>query len=173
MVSWNAGIQFCYQGVWLKKTCTNLSSSLSTFSSIMSEYLNPVVKAYQYPQNMDSLGIAANNATDLIRNISEVSKYIRQTVLRLTIEWNHRGWSPWQNSFIGENLTKSRENAVFLEDSYPQTEKGVTALPRSREFLQYLYSQSRWKPQPVLQTAQSRSANQHHVRAQKDFWFRQ
>ena len=48
------------------------SRSLSSFSSFMREYLDPVVKAGQCAQYVDDIGIAATNATDLTRNTRAV-----------------------------------------------------------------------------------------------------
>ena len=66
-----------------------LSRSVSAFSSSMLQYLDPGVKADQCPQYVDDIGIAANNATDLIRNIRAVFQCIRQARLKLTIEKCH------------------------------------------------------------------------------------
>ena len=72
-----------------KKHAQGLSRSVSAFSSFMREYLDPVVKADQYAQHVDDIGIAANNATDLTRNIRAVFKSIRHAGLKLTIEKYH------------------------------------------------------------------------------------
>ena len=55
-----------------RRLAQGLSRSVSAFSSVMREYLDPVVKADQCAQYMDDIGIAANNATDLTRNIRAV-----------------------------------------------------------------------------------------------------
>ena len=68
-----------------KRLAQRLSRSVSAFSSFMREYLDPVVKADQCAQYVDDIGIAANNATDLTRNIRAVFKCIRQAGLKLTI----------------------------------------------------------------------------------------
>ena len=57
----------------------------------MRECLDPVVKADQCAQYLDDIGIAANNATDLTRNIRAVFKCIPQAGLKLTIEKCHFG----------------------------------------------------------------------------------
>ena len=59
-----------------KRLAQCLSRSVSAFSSFMREYLDPVVKADQCAQYVDDIGIAANNATDLTRNIRAVFKCI-------------------------------------------------------------------------------------------------
>ena len=74
-----------------KRLAQGLSRSVSAFSSFMREYLDPVVKADQCAQYVDDIGIAANNATDLTRNLRAVFKCIRQAGLKLTIEKCHFG----------------------------------------------------------------------------------
>ena len=75
-----------------KRLAQGLSRSVSAFSSFMREYLDPVVKADQCAQYVDDIGIAANNATDLTRNIRANFKCIRQAGLKLTIEKCHFGF---------------------------------------------------------------------------------
>ena len=83
MLAFNfAGRIFAY-----KRLAQGLNRSMSAFSSFMREY--PVVKADQCAQYVDDIGIAANNATDLTRNIRAVFKCIRQAGLKLTIEKCH------------------------------------------------------------------------------------
>ena len=48
--------------------------------------LEPVVKADHCAQYVDDIGTAANNDTDLTRNIRAVFQYIRQGGLKFTIE---------------------------------------------------------------------------------------
>ena len=55
----------------------------------MRGYLDPVLEADQCAQNVDDIGSAANNATDLTRNIRAVFKCIHQTGLQLTIKTCH------------------------------------------------------------------------------------
>ena len=59
-----------------KRLAQDLSRSVSTFSSFLHEYLESVVKADQCAQYVDNIGIAADNATDLMRNIRAVFKCI-------------------------------------------------------------------------------------------------
>ena len=76
-----------------KRLAQSLSRSVSALSSFMREYLEPVVKADQCAQYVDDIGIAANNATDLTRNIRAVLvfKCIRLAGLKLEIEKCHFG----------------------------------------------------------------------------------
>ena len=72
-----------------KRLAQVLSGSVFAFSSFMREHLDPIVKADQFAQYMDDIGIQANIATDLTRNIRAVFKCIRQAGLKLTIEKCH------------------------------------------------------------------------------------
>ena len=69
-----------------KRLAQSLSRCVSTFSSFMREYLDPVVETDQCAQYEDDEGIATNNATDLTRNIRAVFQCIRHAGLKLTIE---------------------------------------------------------------------------------------
>ena len=86
-----------------KKLAQGLSRSVSAFSSFMREYLDPVVKADQCAQYVDDIGIAANNATDLTRNIRAIFRCIRQAGLKLTIEKCHFGVR--QVEFLGRTIS--------------------------------------------------------------------
>ena len=72
-----------------RRLAQGLSRSVSAFSRFMREYLDPVVKTDQCAQYVDDIGIAANNAMDLTRNIRAVFKCIRQAGLELKIEKCH------------------------------------------------------------------------------------
>ena len=86
-----------------KRFAQGLSRSVSAFSNFVREYLDPVVKADQCAQYVDDIGIAANNATDLTRNIRAVFKCIRQAGLKLTIEKCHFGVR--QVEFLGRTIS--------------------------------------------------------------------
>ena len=86
-----------------KKLAQGLSRSFSAFSSVMREYLDPIVKADQCAQYVDDIGIAANNARDLTRNIRAIFKCIRQAGLKLRNEKCHFGVT--QVEFLGRTLS--------------------------------------------------------------------
>ena len=86
-----------------KRLAQGLSRPMSAFSSFMREYLDPVVKADQCAQYVDDIGNAANNATDVTRNIRANFKCIRQTGLKLTIEKCHFGVR--QVEFLGRTIS--------------------------------------------------------------------
>ena len=69
----------------------------------MREYLDPVVKADQCAQYVDDNGIAANNATDLIRNTRAVFQCIPKAGLKLTIEKCHFGVR--EVEFLGRTIS--------------------------------------------------------------------
>ena len=88
----------------------------------MREYFDPVVKADQCAQYVDDIGIAANNVTDLTRNIRAVFKSIRQAGLKTTIEKCHFGVR--QNEFLGRTCSS--------EGVSPQCHKIQNFLSKSR-----------------------------------------
>ena len=122
-----------------KRLAQGFSKSVYAFSSFMREYLDAVVKADQCAQYVDDIGIAANNATDLTRNIRAVFKSIRQAGLKLTIEKCHFGVR--QVEFLGRTISpegispQARKNQNFLNKlRFPKSKK---ALQRCLGFLNY------------------------------------
>ena len=130
-----------------KRLAQGLSRSVSAFSSFMHEYLDPVVKADQCAQYVDDIGIAANNATDLTRNIWAVFKFIRQAGLKATIEKCHFGVR--QVEFLGRTISpegispQARKIQNFLDKlRFPKSKKNITAISGFCELLQKFYSQN-------------------------------
>ena len=122
-----------------KKLAQGLSRSVSAFLSFMREYLGPVVKADQCVQYVDDIGIAANNATDLTRNIQAVFECIRQAGLKLTIEKCHFGVRQFE--FLGRTISpegispQARKIQNFLDRlRLPKSKK---ALQRYLGFVNY------------------------------------
>ena len=116
-----------------KRLAQGLSRSVSAFSSFMREYLDPVVKADQCAQYVDEIGIAANNATDLTRNIRAVFKCIRQAGLKLTIEKCHFGVR--QDELLGGTIPpegispQARKNRNFLDKlRFPNQKRHYSAI---------------------------------------------
>ena len=122
-----------------KRLAQGLSRSVSAFSSFMREYSETVFKADQCAQYVDDIGIAANNTTDLTRNIRVVFKCIRQAGLKLTIEKCHFGVR--QVEFLGRTISpegmspQSRKIHIFLDKiRFPKSKK---ALQRYLGFVNY------------------------------------
>ena len=86
-----------------KRLAKRLSRSVSTFSSFMRKYMDPVVKVEQCAHHVDDIGIAANNATDLSRNLRAVFECIHQAGLKLTIEKCQNGVE-----FLGRTISPER-----------------------------------------------------------------
>ena len=114
-----------------RRLAQGISRSVSPFSSFMLEYLDPVVKADQCAQYVDEFGIAANNATDLTRNIRAVFKCIRQAGLKVTIDNCHFGVR--QVEFLGRTISP----------------EGIS--PQSRKIQNYLDKLSFLKSKKALQ----------------------
>ena len=60
------------------RVAQSLSISVTSFSSLMRGWLDPVVKANQCYQYMDDIGIAANNATNLTRKVRAIFMCLRE-----------------------------------------------------------------------------------------------
>ena len=108
-----------------------LSRSVSAFSSFMREYLDPAVKADQSAQCANDIGIEANIATDLTRNIQAVFKCIRNAGLKLTIEKCH----------FGDRQVEFPGRTISSEGVLPQSHKirkllNKLRFPKSRKALQ-------------------------------------
>ena len=114
-----------------RRLAQGLSRSVSAFSSFMREYLDPVVKADQCAQYVDDIGIAANNATDLTRNIRAVFKCIRQAGWKLTIEKCHFGVR--QVEFLGRTISPE---AISPQARKIQNFLNKLRFPKSKKVLQ-------------------------------------
>ena len=82
-----------------RRLAQDLSRSLSAFSSIMREHLDKAVQADQCAQNVDDIGVAANDSTQLCINIKTVFECIRNAGLKLTMSKCHFGVK--QVDFLG------------------------------------------------------------------------
>ena len=105
-----------------KTVAQSLSRSVSAFSNFMHEYLDSVVKADQCALGVNDIGIAANNATYLTRNIQAVFQCIRQAGLKMTIEECH----------FGVRLIEVLGRAISSGGVSPQTHKIQTFLGKLR-----------------------------------------
>ena len=123
-----------------KRLAQCLSRSVSAFSSFTREYLDPVVKADQCAQYVGDLGIAANNATDLTRNIRAVFKFIRQAGLKLTIKKCHFGVRKVE--FLGSTIPpegishQARKIRNFLDKlRFPKSKKSLQRYPGKKNLV--------------------------------------
>ena len=127
MLAFNFAIRtFAY-----KRLAQGLIRPVYAFSSYMREYLDPVIKADQFAQYVDDIGIAANNATDFIRNIRAVFKCIHNAGLKLTNEKCHFGVR--QVEFLGRTISSEG----VLPQSYKiQNFLNKLRFPKSKNALQ-------------------------------------
>ena len=86
-----------------RRLAQGLSRALSAFSSFMREYLDRVIKADQCTQYVDDIGIAANDAEHLIKNLRATFECIREAGLMLTMHKCHFGAT--ENNSIGRTIT--------------------------------------------------------------------
>ena len=93
--------------------------------------MDPVVKADQCAQYVDGIGIAANNAMDLTRNIRAVFKCIRNAGLKLTIEKCHFGVR--QVEFLGRTISSE---GVLPQSHKIQNFSNKLRCPKSKKALQ-------------------------------------
>ena len=122
-----------------RRLAQGLSRALSAFSSFMREYLDKVIKADQCAQYVDDIGIAANDADHLIKNLKATFECIRHAGLKLTMHKCHFGAT--EIDFLGRTITPEgvkpqKEQIInFLEKTkFPKSKK---ALQRYLGFLNY------------------------------------
>ena len=86
-----------------RRLAQGLSRALSAFSSFLREYLDKVIKADQCAQYVDDIGIAANDADHLIKNLKATFECIRHAGLKLTMHKCHFGAT--EIDFLGRTIT--------------------------------------------------------------------
>ena len=113
--------------------------ALSAFSSSLREYLDHVIKADECAQYVDDIGIAANDAEHLIKNLRATFECIREAVLKLTMHKCYFGAT--EIDFLGKTMTpegvKPQKERItnFLEKTdFPKSKK---ASQRYLGFLNY------------------------------------
>ena len=127
MLAFNFAIRtFAY-----RRLAQGLSRYVSAFSIFMPEYLDPVVKADQCAQYVDDFGIAANNATDLTRNIRAVFQCIRNAGCKLTVKKSHFGVR--QVEFLGRTISSE---GVSSQTHKIQNFLNKLRFPKSKNALQ-------------------------------------
>ena len=122
-----------------RRLAQGLSRALSAFSSFMRDYLDKVIKADQCAQYVDDIGIAANNATQLINNLRATFECIRTAGLKLTMHKCHFGAK--EIDFLGRTITpegvrpqRPRVQNFLEKTKFPKSKK---ALQRYLSFLTY------------------------------------
>ena len=105
----------------------------------MREYLDKVIKADQCAQYVDYIGIAANDASHLLKNLRATFGCIRKAGLKLTMYKCHFGAT--EIDFLGRTITpegvkpQKERITTFLERA--KLPKSIKALKRYMGFLNY------------------------------------
>ena len=122
-----------------RRLAQGVSRALSAFSSFMREYLDKVIKTDQCAQYVNDIGIAANDADDLIATLRATFKCIQEAGLKLTMHKSHFGAT--EIDILGRTITSQGVNPLwqnvqnFLEKTkFPKSKK---ALHRYLGFLNY------------------------------------
>ena len=80
-----------------------LNRSLSAFNSSVREYLDPLVKAHKCAQNVDDIGIAANNVEELVDIIESV--FIKNSQAGLKLSMAKCAFGHPEIEFLGRSIT--------------------------------------------------------------------
>ena len=116
-----------------------LSRALSAFSSFMREYLDKVIRADQCAQYVDDIGIAANDAKQLIKNLRATFQCLRHAGLKLTMHKCHFGAT--EIDFLGRTITPDGVSPnIPGKNKYPEIKEGFTTLPGILKLLSKLHS---------------------------------
>ena len=97
----------------------------------MREYLDKVIKADQFAQYVDNIGIPANNAEQLINNLRATFQCIQKAGLKLTMHKCHFGAT--EIDFLGRTITPA---GVKPQRPWVQNFLKNTKFPISKKVLQ-------------------------------------
>ena len=113
----------------------------------MREYLDKVIKADQCAQYLDDIGIAANDADHLIKNLRASFECIRHAGLKLTMHKCPFGTA--EIDFLGRAITpggrqttKRKNNELPRTNQIPKIQESTTTIPWIPELLQELHSKT-------------------------------
>ena len=113
-----------------RRLAQGLSRALTAFSSFKRECLDKVIKADRCAQYVDGIGIAANDAQQLISNLRAAFQCIQKAGLELTMHKCHFGATGID--FLGLTITPSGAKPQkprvqnFLENTkFPNSEKAL------------------------------------------------
>ena len=82
-----------------------LNRSLSAFTSVVREYLDPSVKADRCAQYVDDIGIAAHTPEELITNLELVSQQLNKAGLKLSMSKCEFGQK--QIEYLGKTISST------------------------------------------------------------------
>ena len=120
-----ASRKFAYSRLAQGRNC-----SLWAFLSFICEDLNPVIRADQYSQYVDNIGIDPNTHEQLIENLRAVFQCLRKAGLKLSRAKCHFGVQV--EDFLGKTITtkvvapQKQKIAKFLEKvKFPRSKKAL------------------------------------------------
>ena len=122
-----------------RRLTQGLSRLLSAFSSLMREYLDPVIREDQYAQYVGNIGIDANSPEQLTTKLRAVYKCIQNAGLKLCTAKCHFGLK--EVDFLGRTITpnsvtpQKQKITKFLEEV--KFSRSKEALERFIGFLNY------------------------------------
>ena len=138
-----------------RRLAQGLRRALCAFSSFMREYLDKVIKADQCAQYVDDIGIAANNATQLINNLRATFECIRTPGPKLTMHKCRFGAK--DIDFLGrtinpEGLRPQRPRVQnFLEKTkFPKSKKSTPTILGLPKLLSQLHPKTFRKTDPFF-----------------------
>ena len=143
-----------------RRLAQGLSRSLSAFSSIIREYLDPVIKADQCAQYAGDIGIAANTPEQLIKNLRAVFQCLRKAGLKRSMTKCHFGVK--EVDFLGR--TKTTKGVALRNKRLPNSskksnfhdpKKNISTIHWIPKLLPKLYTQIGRTTHPVLPTTQN------------------
>ena len=117
------GFNFACGTFVYRRLAQGLNRSLSAFSSLFREYLDPIIKAYQCAKYLDDIGIAVNTAQQLIEDRRAVFQCLKKAGLKLSIDKCDFGVQ--EVDFLGrtittkgvtpqnQNIKKFQKNSIF------------------------------------------------------------
>ena len=125
-----------------RRLAQGISRALSAFSSFMREYLDRVIKADQCAQYVDDIGIAANDAEHLIKNLRATFECIRKAGLKLTMHKCH--FSATGIDFKGRTITPEgvKPQKEAITNLIPEIQKGLAKIPRIPQLLQKVHTET-------------------------------
>ena len=143
-----------------RRLAQRLSRSLSTFSSFIREYLDPVINADQCAQYVDDIGIAANTPEQLIKNLQAVFQCLRKAGLKLSMAKCHFGVQ--EVNFLRRTITtngvapQKQKITKFIENvKFPRSKKALQRYIGFFELLPNLHTQTGRMTHTILPTTQN------------------
>ena len=150
------GFNFACRTSAYRRLAQGLSRALSVFSSFMREHLDKVIKADECAQYVDDIGIAANDAEQLIKNLRATFQCIRNTRLKLIMHKCHFGAT--EIDFLGTTITGYAHKDHWSKTSWKirssEIKESATAIPGILELLSKLHFQALRETHVVLQTVE-------------------